>query len=301
MGLGKDDIGGIYPSMATPFDEQGEIQLPLFLSELEHLERIGVAGVAVGGSTGEGFALTADELSLLWRTAVERVGGRLPVIAGIIATTAREGQRRAQLAAEAGVDLLMVTPPIYQHPSPRGLYDYFESLWRASDLPLMIYNVVKHVPVTPAVLRDLVEIPGLVAMKESLGGGLDALSEMIETVGDRISVTWAHDPLLYPGLALGATASISGICVVAPTRCMAMYDAVQRNDAAAAREIHYQLQPLMRAMGADNWASKTKACLRLQGRECGYARRPFLPVEDDVREQLRDALVAAQIEVVASA
>jgi 4-hydroxy-tetrahydrodipicolinate synthase len=297
-GIAKEDIRGIFPSVPTPFGDDESVDVERFVKDIDFLLAAGVAGVAVGGSTGEGHSLTLEEVSLLWTAAVQRVGGRAPVIGGIISTHTQEALRRAEAARDAGVDCLMVTPPIYQHPSVAGLRDFFEAISEVGRLPFMIYNVVRHVPITPAILRELVDIPRMIAHKESIGGGLDALSEMIETVGERISVTWAHDPLLYPGLALGATGSISGICAVLPAQCIEMFDAVQRNDLHAASTVHYATQPLMRAFGTSNWASKTKACLALTGRDAGRARAPFVPVTPPERAALREGLIAAGAPIV---
>ncbi len=291
--LTKDDIRGIMPPLVTPFTEDEELDLDAFRREIRYMLGLDVKGFVVGGSTGEGHALTPEEAAALTRAAVDEVRGRIPVIVGIITTSTRDAVRRALLAGEAGAQAVMVTPVIYQVPSDEGLYDYYDALWRRAGLPILIYNVVPRAPVTPAVLQKIVEIPGVIGIKESIGGTLETLGEMIETLGKRISVTWAQDPLMFPGYAMGATGSISGINTVLPEHSVKMFQAIECNDLATARDLHYQMTPVARAIGMVNWPAGIKAAINLQGRAVGPARRPFVPVPAEQVARIRTALAAA--------
>ena len=279
--LTKDGVHGIMTPLVTPFTEREDLDEAAFRREVGLMLDLGVHGLVVGGSTGEGHALTPEELGRLTIVAASEARGNVPVVAGVITTCTRDAVRRGRVAKEAGADGLMVTPIIYQVPSDDGLFDYYDRIWREVGLPLIIYNVVPRVPVSPRLLRRLVSIEGLVGIKESIGGNLDTLSEMVRTVGDKISVTWAQDPLLFAGFALGATGSISGINAVLPQLSLDLWHAVERNDLNTARKIHYRMLPVAQAMGLDNWPARVKELVNLQGRNVGPARRPFIPVTEE--------------------
>jgi len=164
-----------------------------------------------------------------------------------------------------------------------------------ASLPVTIYNVLVHNPVTPDITRRLAEIGAIVATKESVGGSLATLSELLDTVPDLISVTWAQDHLLYSGLALGATGSISGTGAMFAGESVAMFEAIKRNDYDEAKRIHFALAPITRAvMNGKNWPAWVKAVATLQGRKVGPARLPFIPLTDDEMALLEAGLKVAK-------
>lgn len=291
--LTKDDVRGIIPPLVTPFTENEDLDLESFEREVRYLLDLGAKGFVVGGSTGEGHALSPTELGTLCDLAVKAIAGRVPVIGGIITTYTRDAIERAKQCREAGVAALMMTPPIYQVASIAGMVDYYTSVWKATDLPIIIYNVLPRTPVTPQATKRLAEIPGIIGTKESIGGNLETLGEIIEEVGDKISVTWAQDPLMLPGYAMGATGSISGINTVLPEHSIRMFDAIQKNDLETAVKLHFQMTPVARAIGMVNWPAGIKASINLQGRKVGPARRPFGPLSPEHEARIKETLAQA--------
>jgi dihydrodipicolinate synthase/N-acetylneuraminate lyase len=295
MTLTKKDVVGIFPPLYTPFTDDGEVDRDAFLADLEYQLQFPVTGFVVGGSTGEGHALTGNELTELTKLAVERVKGSLPIVTGIITTSTRDAVARASAAKEVGAVGVMVTPPIYQSPSFNGMIDFYSRIKNEGGLPVIIYNVLAHAPVTPAITRRLGEIGAIIATKESVGGSFATLSELLDTCADQISVTWAQDHLLYPGLAMGATGSISGTGAMFAGESIAMFDAIQRNDYDEARRIHFALAPITRAvMNGQNWPAWVKAVATLQGRKVGPARRPFIPLTEEETALLKSGLETAK-------
>lgn len=301
-GLTKDEIVGIFPPLYTPFTRDGEVDIDAFREDVDYQLQFPITGLVVGGSTGEGHALERAELIELTRVAVEHVAGRVPIMTGIISTSTREAVARAQGAKAVGARGVMVTPPIYQSANFDGMIDFYDRIHREGGLPVTIYNVLVHNPVTPAVTQRLAEIGAIVATKESVGGSLGTLSHLLETVADQISVTWAQDHLLFPGLALGATGSISGTGAMFPAESIAMLDAIKRNDFAEAQRIHFALAPLTRVvMNGQNWPAWVKAVAELQGRKMGPARLPFVPLTPAEIGLLEQGLEVAKSALVPSA
>jgi 4-hydroxy-tetrahydrodipicolinate synthase len=294
--LTKDDVVGIFPPMVSPFTADEELDLPALRNEVRYNLELGVAGLCVGGSTGEGHALEPQEIGQLVKTAQEEVRGGIPVIAGIITTSTREAVRRAKAARDGGAQAVMVTPPIYQICSDDGMFDYYAAIHRESGLPIIVYNVLTNAPTTPALMQRMADSPeiGLIGTKESIGGSLETLTVLLETVGDKISVTWAHDWLLYPGLALGAKGSISGAAAILPKHCLIMWDALQRSDIATAQRMHFAVTDVCSQISRFNWPAGVKLSINLQGRKVGPCRSPFNRVPEEQGERIRAALTRAE-------
>lgn len=296
--LTKDDVVGIFPPVATPFTDKEELDLPALRREIQFNLSHDITGVCLGGSTGEGHALTADELGQIIKVAVEEVKGRIPVMAGIITTSTREAAKKAKAAREAGARALMITPPIYQSWNEDGLVDFYSGIHRASELPIVTYNVLPHSPITPKMMYRLTadKSVGLIGTKESIGGSLETLTELLENIGDKISVTWAHDWLLYPGLAIGATGSISGMAAILPKQTVRMWKAIQANDLRTAQRLHFVMTPVAREISKHNWPAGTKLAINLQGRKVGPCRSPFGPdtVPAEQAERIKAALKAVE-------
>ena len=293
MNFTKDSVTGIMPPMVTPFTSDESIDTEAFRREAQHLLGFDITALVVGGSTGEGATLRCTELVHLCELALTEAGGRVPVIAGVIVDSTREVIRRGGLLREIGVQALMVTPVHYLPPSEDGIFDFYQRIGTETGLPLIIYNVVSHVPVSPTLLERLVSIPQLVGIKESAAGSIVSLTEMLATLSEKIAVTWAWDQALLPGFVLGATGSISAINTVLPGLSVRLFDAVQKGHLEVARKLHFQMYHVARHLTHPNWHSAVKASINLQGRDVGRARSPSVPLQPDRVEAIRLGLLAA--------
>jgi len=296
--LTKNDITGMFPPIVSPFDDNEDLDLKAFRKEVEfYLTHPEFTGICIGGSTGEGYSLEAEEVGALVKAAQEVVAGRIPVMAGIITTTTRKAVRAAKAAAAAGAQALMVTPPIAQSNRPDDLYDYFTTIHRESGLPIMTYNVIAGNPVTPTLMRRMADnqaVTGLFGAKESVASSLNWLEELLNTASEKIAVTWAHDWQLYAGLAIGAVGSVSGAAAPLPKHCIALWNAVQAGDLARARRLSYAITDVSNQISTLNWPAGIKAAINLQGRPVGRCRAPFNPVPPEQEKRIAAALERAQ-------
>lgn len=302
--LTKDDVVGIFPPVVSPFTADEELDLPALRREVNYNMSLGVTGVCVGGSTGEGHALDAQDIGTLVKTAQEEVNGKIPVMAGIITTSTREAVKRAKAARDAGAQAVMVTPPVYQICSDDGMYDFYATIHKESGLPVVVYNVLTFAPVHPRLMQRMAANQaetGLIATKESIGGSLETLTELLDTIGDKISVTWAHDWLLYPGLAIGATGSISGAAALLPRHCLALWDAIHTGNVPRAQELHFAITDVCSQISRYNWPAGVKACINMQGRNVGPCRAPFNRVPEEQLERIGAALKRADAAMPAQA
>lgn len=286
-------LGGIIPPIVTPFDEEGEIDEDALRREIRYHLESGVHGISVAGSTGEGNALSLEEHSHVYDVAVEEAGGSVPVVAGVIATSAREAASKAERARKAGADYVMATPPHYMTPTDDGLVEYFRVVGERGQLPILIYDVIDHVDVTDALAARMVEeVPELYGIKQS-GGDFHGLSNMLATVGDDLQILTALDDLLYPSFQIGARGAIAGVNAIYPRLSVELWDAVQDGDTERAETLHFATHRLARSAVWDaqvNFPGGVKAAINLLGRDAGEARTPIHLPHEEKCEEISDAI-----------
>jgi 4-hydroxy-tetrahydrodipicolinate synthase len=290
-------LTGIIPPLVTPFTAGTEdLNENALRAELRYLLQVGVHGLTLCGSTGEGHTLSVEETVRCAEIAVEEAAGRVPVVVGIIRDSTREVIRYGQaLAHVRGVDALQITPAHYLfNAGPDGTYPYYHEIGQAVGLPIVIYNVVPWNTISPETLLRLSEIPQVIAVKQS-GGDIHKLAELLRTNTGRLQVLSAVDDLLYLSFVLGAQGAIAAVLTVVPDLALALWDAVQRGDHRAALSLHERILPVWTAINHPDMSSRTKAAIELRGRKVGPARRPLLAVSDEVRREINAALEQAGV------
>jgi 4-hydroxy-tetrahydrodipicolinate synthase len=287
-------LRGVIPPAVTVFNEDESINESLFRDHLNYLLSSNVGGISIGGSTGEGHALSAEELSQLIKIGREVIQGKVPIIAGIIKDSTKDALACAYAAKEAGADYLMVTPVHYFKPDDDAHYAFFKAINDAVDLPIIIYNVVPTSIITPECMKRLASIENVMGIKQS-GGDIHALNKMVLTLPKDQIIYSAVDALLYPTYALGAEGSIAAILTVLPELCVEQWEAFERGDYERAKEIHYQILPVWLTMDKTNMPARTKEVLRQRGFNVGVPRSPFHPLDNESKEEIRQALIHAKV------
>jgi 4-hydroxy-tetrahydrodipicolinate synthase len=290
-----EHIFGIVPPMTTPFRPDDTLDEEALRAETGYLvETAGVHGLAVGGSTGEGHALTTDEVRRAAAIVVEAARGRVPVIAGIITDSTASAIERGKAVRDLGVAALQVTPVHYLfRPDDDAMLRHFEALARGTGLPVIIYNVVPWTYLSPQLLaRILASVEGVIGVKQS-AGDLKLLADLLLLAGSRARIMTAVDALLYPSFALGAHGAIAAILTAAPRLCVQLWDAVQAGDHKQALGLHERLLPLWNAIAHDNLPANVKFCQELQGRRTGLPRAPMPPTSEQQAGPIRQALARA--------
>ena len=281
----KTEIAGIIPPLVTPFTEDETVDEAALRADVRYMiERAGVHGLVVGGSTGEGHTLTTDELRRIVGAAVEEAGGRVPVLAGLIVDSTRQAVERVRALSDLDVAALQVTPVHYLfRPTDEMMVRHFAAIAEASRAPVMIYNVVPWSYCSPALLvRIMTEVNGVIGVKQS-AGDLKLMADLLLLLDGRGLVMSAVDALLYPSFTLGANGAIAAILTAAPKLCVQLWDAVQRGDHPAALDLHKKLLRLWNALLGDNLPANVKFAMALQGRSGGFPRAP-MPVSSEAQQ-----------------
>lgn len=299
MSSNIESIGGIIPPLVTPFRADGTIDEQAHRAEVRHMvERAGVHGLAVCGSTGEGHTLSTEETRRIVGWTVEEVRGRVPVIAGIITDSTQSTIERARALADLGVAALQVTPVHYVfRPDDEAMVRHFGAIADGTGMPVIIYNVVPWSYLLPPLLvRILREVDGVIGVKQS-ASDMKALADLLllsEEAGirERVRILSAVDALLYPSFCLGSDGAVAAILSAAPEACVALWEAVRRGDHAASMPLHKNLLRLWNAIDAPNLPANVRVAMRTQGREGGVPRPP-MPVSSAGQAERIEAAMAA--------
>ena len=288
-------LHGMISTVVTPFDENDQVDLDLLRGEVKYLLDQGVTAICACGSTGEGQTLSLEESRAICEVVVDEVAGRVPVIGGVIQNSTAQAIRYSLALKEAGVDALQVTPVHYVFaPSPEETVEHYRLVGEATDLPIVLYNVVPWALVPVETIERLAEVPQVVAVKQS-GGDMHLLVELLARVRDRFTILAALDNLHYPAFVLGAHGALAAIPTVTPKLSVELWDAVQAGDHQKALRLHERILTVWRAIDGPNLPATLKAALQLQGRDGGLPRKPFSPATEQERERIAAALRSANL------
>ena len=242
-----DVFGTVSTAMVTPFTDEGAVDFPEAERLADYLVRNGCDSLVVSGTTGETSTLEDQEKEDLVRAVVNAVGGRATVIAGTGTNHTSHSVEMAHRAVKAGADGQLVVTPYYNKPTQSGVLGHFQAVARATDLPIMVYDIPGRagIPITTATMQRLAEIETVLALKDAKGD-IAATSEVIAKTD--LGVYSGEDALTLPLLSVGALGVVSVTAHVAAPLFRRMADAAASGDFAAARTVHFELEPVVRAV-----------------------------------------------------
>ena len=253
-------LGYVLTAMVTPFHDDGSVDFDAFQALARHLVENGSDGVVVAGTTGESPTLSDGERLDLIRAALEAVGDQAAVVAGTGTYSTSHSIHLTEAAHELGASAFLVVTPYYNKPPQRGIVAHFEAVARASDRPIVVYNIPARVAVNiePDTISRLAQIENVRAVKQA-NADLDQARHIVETGLDLYA---GDDNLVQAFLELGA---VGGVCVhthVVGPQVAAQVRAMQDGDVARAREIDDALAPAYDLLGVVTNPIAIKAALR---------------------------------------
>jgi 4-hydroxy-tetrahydrodipicolinate synthase len=280
------NLGAILTAMVTPFDAQGRVDEEAAVRLMHHLVDHGSDGIVVCGTTGEVSTLTDEEHIGLIGLAVEEMDGRCSVVAGVGSNDTRHAVELTESATELRPDALLSVNPYYNRPSRRGIVRHYEEVDRATDLPILLYNIPQRTAsdLSNDLLAELAQLEHIVGVKQA---NPDNLAKI-----DGMQIYAGNDDLLADVLDLGEP---GGVLTGSHFFGEEMHRMVDEPDAR--REIDASLQDVFRDLSVAPLASSIKAGLNLLGLEVGAPRLPYVELEEEevaiVRQMLeRHGLLA---------
>jgi len=289
---------GVLPAIITPFKRNTAMGLDIQGLErnIEFLLSCGIHGIVPCGSTGESATLSFEEHEKVVAITVDKVRGRIPVVAGTGSNNTAEAVRLTKAAKEIGADGVLVISPYYNKPNRSGLVKHYTKL-ADLDIPVIMYNVPGRTGqnLEPDLVAELARHPNIVAIKEA-SGNISQISRIIEdTQDEEFVVISGDDNITLPIMALGGAGVISVAANVDPCRMVAMYEALKHGDYQKALVLHYALSPLFRSMFIDTNPIPVKRAVELLGMAGGPVRLPLDELDEKKTEQLRKVVATIPV------
>jgi 4-hydroxy-tetrahydrodipicolinate synthase len=290
-------LGGVLTAIVTPFLDDGGVDFDGFQRLAQHLVDSGSDGIVVAGTTGESPTLSDGERLDLVAAAVEAVGERASVVAGTGTASTAHSVELTERAHALGADAFLIVTPYYNKPPQAGIVAHFEAIARASDRPLIAYNIPSRVVVNvePETVSRLAEIDGVAAVKQAQPDPAQAR----HIVASGLDLYAGDDVLLQGFLELGA---VGGICVhthlVGP-QVAEQVRAAREGDLERARAIDAELAAAYELLTIATNPIAVKAALNALGHAVGGHRLPLVPADEAERARVQDCLSRLGLAVAA--
>ena len=291
-------LSGVFAPLVTTFAANGEIDTAGFASNIHaHLDA-GLAGVVVGGSTGEAALLDEAERSSLVEVARDAVPKAKTLIVGVGAESTRYTIRLAKNAAARGADAVLVVAPHYYSSSmnSEALLRHYGAVADASTLPVILYNIPKymHFSLPKEVVASLSRHPNIVGIKDS-SGNKEILAGFLESKSPTFSVVVGNGALLQHAMENGATGGILGVSLFASPLAMDVFSAMKRGDSMTASAPQERLAPLHTRIVAELSVAGVKAAMDTVKLTGGPMRSPLLPLGMNERKEVATLLKSAEL------
>ncbi|MGI6161712.1 MAG: 4-hydroxy-tetrahydrodipicolinate synthase [Christensenellales bacterium] len=264
-------------AICTPFNAGG-INFEAFGRLVDFQIENGTDAIIVCGTTGEPSTMTTPEKEAAISFCVERVAGRVPVVAGTGGNNTAAVVEASKRAATLGADALLIVTPYYNKATQSGLVAHYSAVADAVDLPIIIYNVPARTGLNmlPETLHRLSSIPTIVGMKEA-SGDIAQVAEMARLCPN-IDLYSGNDDMIVPLMSLGGSGVISVVANIAPRDTHDMVMKYLSGDIDGARRLQLDMKPLIDALFTDVNPIPVKTALNLMGFHMGSLRLPLTPM-----------------------
>jgi len=277
-------------ALATPF-RQGEVDFQALARLVDFQSKHGSDALVVCGTTGEASVLSADEQERILSFVLERVNGRIPVIAGSGGNCTANVIGRSKRAQTLGAQGLLVVTPYYNKTSQRGLIAHYTAVADAVNIPIILYNVPSRTGLNmlPETIATLAEHPNIAGIKEA-GGNISQIAETARLIDRRMAIYSGNDDQILPMLSLGAVGVISAAGNIIPDLMHQMVEAWHMGAREHARELQLSVLPLCHALFSDVNPIPVKAALEMMGLCRSEVRLPLIPLNREKQEALAQVM-----------
>lgn len=278
---------GVYPAATTQFAEDFSVDLDATQKVQSALVDDGVDGLVLLGTCGENNSLEPDEKRAILSAAVEAVGKRVPLVAGVSELTTARAVQYARDAEKIGVTALMVLPAMVYVPNIQELQTHIRTVAEATSLPVMLYNnpLAYRVGMSFEMLDGLLDVKNIVALKES-EPDTRRFTDVLNRYGDRFTVMAGLDDVALEGLMLGASGWISGLTSAFPAESVRLVAAVYEGRFDEALAIYRWFMPLLHLDSVPDIVQCIKLSEQVMGRGSERVRMPRLPLSGKRREDV---------------
>ncbi len=287
-------ISGTFTVLITPFDKNGQLDVEGFRQNIRYQVSHGIDGIVVLGTTGEAPTLSHAEKEYIMRIAREESYRKCHFMVGTGSYSTQQTIENTQAAKDAGADSVLVIAPYYNRPTQEGLFQHYEALAKAIDIPIIIYNhpIRTGQNLQTETLKRLAIIENIVGVKESSGNVLQIMEviENILPIRPDFSIMSGDDILTYPLITLGGHGIFSVLGNLLPQQVKNLCDVALTGDFSQARNLHYELLPYFRSIFIETNPIPIKTAMNLMNFPAGPCRLPLCEMNSTNVEKLKDIL-----------
>lgn len=272
---------GVATAIVTPMTENG-IDYDAFGRLIDWQIDEGINALVIAGTTGEGSTLSDQEHRELLAYAVERIGGRVPCIAGTGSNDTAYAIDLTRYACEIGCDAMLVVTPYYNKATQKGLVAMYNAIADASTKPIIVYNVPSRtgVNIEPSTYVELAKHPRIAAIKEA-NSNISKIVQAFSLVGDSLDIYSGNDDQIVPILSMGGKGVISVLSNVIPRQTVEMCNRYFAGDVAGAAAMQCEYLSLVNALFCEVNPIPVKAAVAAMGFMEGNIRLPLTPMEPE--------------------
>ncbi|MBO5323927.1 MAG: 4-hydroxy-tetrahydrodipicolinate synthase [Oscillospiraceae bacterium] len=294
----KTIFKGMATAIVTPMKADKSVDYEALGRFIEFQIENGINAIVAVGTTGESATLEPWEQKEVIRFTVERVAGRVPVIAGAGTNNTLHVLEYTKNACEVGADAILVVTPYYNKATQNGLIAHYTAVADASTVPVIVYNVPGRTGcnLLPQTVAKLAEHPNIVGIKEA-AGNMAQVVELAALCGDKIDIYSGEDALNVPIMAMGGKGAISVLSNVVPAKAVEMTDAALAGDYEKAAALQCEMLPLIKALFSEVNPIPAKAAVAAMGFGEENVRMPLSRMEDATRAKLYEEMRKQGIDV----
>lgn len=287
----KPIFRGSAAAMITPFDRAGELDLQALEKHIDRQLAAGTSALVMCATTGECATLSDGEWERVVSFAIERVAGRIPVLAGVGRNDTRHTAVLCRRAKVLGAQGTLAVTPYYNKTTQVGLIRHFETAADSADLPMILYNVPSRtgMSIEAETYEELSAHPNIFGTKEA-SGDFSLMLKLRAICPKDFALYSGNDDQIVPILSLGGTGVISTMANVIPLETQRICDLWQQGACADALEAQIRCQKLIQALFREVNPIPVKAAMEMLGLDSGYVRQPLTEIGEKARGELRKAL-----------
>lgn len=273
------DLKGIMTALVTPLNENGTLNERELTELIEFQISKGINSILLLGGTGEYTSMSYEERCKVVDAGVKAVNGRLPVVVGVLDTGIGEALKFSRYCKKAGTDALLVCTPYYNVGTQEALIEYYITLDKEVDMPILVYNIPyrTNVNIMPSTMETLVgKMKNLVGIKEC--AALGQAIELYLKVGGKINVLSGSESCAPALMMMGFDGAVMATANLVPDIWVKIYDAAQKSDVQKANELLLKYTPLFNAIFSENYIGPLKHAMIKAGLPCGM--KQMLPLVD---------------------
>lgn len=287
---------GVFPYLVSPIGDDGRVKTAVLERLVDYLIERGVHGLTPLGSTGEFAYLDWQQRRAVVETVIRAAAGRVPVVAGVAATTTAEAVRQAGEFSAMGADGILAVMEAYFPVPDAGVEAYFRAIAGAVSCPVVLYTnpQFQRSDLSLPVIERLAEVPNILYLKDA-STNTGRLLSIINRVGDRLSIFAASSHIPACVMMIGGVGWMAGPACLIPEASVKLYDLCRAGDWAEAMELQRRLWRVNQMFAKYSLAACVKGGLELMGFEVGAPLAPQPALTSEGRDEVRQALAAVGV------